>query len=136
MPNLSALQHAGRIGLAAFFMLAGLNKVLSPADTQAIIASAGLVPVLPIYLGTIAFELGAGLTLALGRRWAAFSAILLALFCLATNLLFHRFWQIDGPMAQAELSMFFKNVAIAAALIYVAATERVRHRQTPHAQHC
>jgi putative oxidoreductase len=117
------MRTLGRCGLAAFFILAGINKILFPAETKALIDASLLAPLPFVYAATLTFEVTAGLTLALGGRRAAYAALVLAVFTIATNLVFHRFWEITGPMAQPELSMFFKNIAIAAALIYVAAIE-------------
>jgi putative oxidoreductase len=118
-----SLRILGRCGLAAFFILAGINKILNPAATQAMIDASLLAPFPFVYYVTLAFEIVAGLTLALGGPRASYAAIALAAFTITANLIFHRFWEITGPMAQPELSMFFKNIAIAAALIYVAAVE-------------
>jgi putative oxidoreductase len=117
------LRTLGRCCLAAFFILAGVNKILNPAETQAMIDASLLAPLPLVYYATFAFEIAVGHTLAFGGPRASYAAIALAAFTVATNLLFHRFWEITGPMAQPELSMFFKNIAIAAALIYVAAVE-------------
>jgi putative oxidoreductase len=119
----NTLRIAGRLGVAAFFILAGINKVLNPAQTQAMIDASILAPLALIYYATFVFEIAAGLTLALDGPRAAYAAVALALFTVATNLVFHRFWEITGPMAQPELSMFFKNIAIAFALLYIAAVE-------------
>jgi putative oxidoreductase len=120
----------GRYGLAAFFILAGINKVLNPAQTQAMIGTSLLAPIPLIYYATFVFEIAAGLALALGGTRAAYAAVALALFTIVTNLVFHRFWEVTGPMAQPELSMFFKNIAIAFGLIYLAAVERSTRGKT------
>lgn len=52
------------------------------------------------------------------------------MFTLATNAVFYRFWEFSEPIASLEVSLFFKNVAIAGALIFVAATEDERARTT------
>ena len=131
----SIAQHGGRIILAGFFILAGLNKILSPAGTQAMIEAAGLAPVGAVYLATIALELGAGLALALGGRWSVPAGFGLAVFCIATNIVFHQFWAADGAEAQVKLSLFFKNVAIAGALCYVAGAEWTRGQSRPDERH-
>jgi putative oxidoreductase len=115
--------HIGRAGLALFFILAGINKILAPDVTMALIVKGGLSPVWPVYIATIAFELVAGAALLAGGRWAAVSGVALAVFCVLTNLVFHRFWGMTGDVAMLELSLFFKNLAIAFGLLYVAAQE-------------
>jgi putative oxidoreductase len=110
--------HAGRTLLAVLFVLAGINKLMDPAGAAAMIAGAGLPLPSVAAIATGVFELGAGLVLLAGRRGAAWAALALALFTLATNL-FHPFWALSGEAAAMQLSMFFKNVAIAGGLFFV-----------------
>ncbi|WP_435416848.1 DoxX family protein [Parerythrobacter aurantius] len=117
------LTHLGRLLLASLFLLAGLNKILNPGETAAFMAEAGLRPAEVLLPLTILLEVGAGVLLALGRKGAAHAAGVLAVFTLATNVVFHQFWQFDGEFAQLQLSLFFKNVAIAGALLMIASLE-------------
>lgn len=112
--------HAGRAGLASLFILGGINKIASFEATAASMEAVGLVPTTLLLPATIAFELGLGLILALGLRSAWVAGLMLAVFTLATNVFFHRFWELEGELAQLELSLFFKNVAIAGALVFAA----------------
>lgn len=123
----SGLRALGRAGLAALFLLAGLNKIRNPADTIGMMAGAGLEPanlLLPLIIG---FELGAGAMLLLGWRFVAQAALALAVYTLATNAFFHAFWMLEGEVRALQLSLFFKNVAVAGALVFVAGT-RLRER--------
>ncbi|MEL6921898.1 MAG: hypothetical protein AAFO77_12930, partial [Pseudomonadota bacterium] len=54
----------------------------------------------------------------------------LAAFTIATNLVFHDFWNMTGDIAAMELSLFFKNVSIAGALLLVAGS-KLRDRFSP-----
>ncbi len=112
--------HAGRAGLASLFILGGINKIANFGATAASMEAVGLVPTAVLLPATIALELGLGLVLALGLRWAWVAGLTLAVFTLATNVFFHRFWALEGELAQLELSLFFKNVAIAGALVFAA----------------
>jgi putative oxidoreductase len=120
-------QVIGRIGLASLFMLAALNKLLNYGATQAQMAGVGLEPSAILLPLTIALEGVGGLLVASGLRWGSYAGVVLAVFTLATNVLFHRFWELDGTVAQLQLSLFFKNVAIAGALLYVAAQVAGKH---------
>ena len=113
----------GRTGLASLFLLGALNKSLTYTETSARMTEVGLVPVSILLPATIALELIGGAALIYGRKAAVFAAVSLCLFTLATNVWFHRFWALDGLYAELELSLFFKNVAIAGALIYAGAVE-------------
>ena len=106
---------AGRVLLAAIFVMSGLGKVAAPAATLAYMKAAGL-PFAPIGLaGSALVELGGGLALILGYRTRA-AATVLALFALVTALIFH-----SALADQNQLIHFFKNVAMAGGLLQVAA---------------
>ncbi|RQW43820.1 DoxX family protein [Novosphingobium sp. LASN5T] len=106
---------AGRILLAAIFVLSGLSKVAAPAGTIGYIASAGLpLPQVGLAIAVIV-ELGGGLALVAGFR-TRFIAAVLALFSLATALAFH-----NHLADQNQFIHFFKNVAMAGGLLQVVA---------------
>lgn len=111
---------AGRILLASLFILGGLNKMMNYADTIAMMRAAGLEPASMLLPPTIALELVGGLLVATGRRFAIPATLALALFTIATNVAFHRFWLMDGAESALQLSLFFKNVSIAGGLLFVA----------------
>jgi putative oxidoreductase len=121
----------GRVLLASLFILGGINKIVNYALTLAMMQKAGLEPATLLLPPTILLELGGGLLVAFGRKGAAPAALLLGLFTLVTNVIFHDFWNMSGEIAALQLSLFFKNVAIAGALFYVAA--RLDHRAAHHA---
>lgn len=115
LPQLSVA--TGRVVTGLFFVLAGLNKLTSYGETVAQMEGAGLSGMLlPFVIG---LELGGGLILLVGKGNRAFiaSCCALAVFTLATNAYFHRFWELEDPMRNLELSLFFKNLVIAAALV-------------------
>ncbi|MEO1241964.1 MAG: DoxX family protein [Pseudomonadota bacterium] len=115
----------GRALVASLFFLGGVNKVFSYSETLLDMNAAGLEPSALLLPLTIIFEVGGGLAVMCGGRPAIAAAPLLAAFTLATNVFFHQFWAFDGPMAQIELSLFFKNVSIAGALLYIAAASKM-----------
>lgn len=108
--------------LASLFILGGINKMIAFSATALRMESVGLAPVAILLPITIALEIGGGLLLASGSRFASFAGFALAFFTLATNLFFHRFWSVDAALAPLELSLFFKNVAIVGGLMFVSAT--------------
>ena len=106
---------AGRVLLAAIFVMSGLGKVAAPAATLAYMKAAGL-PFAPVGLaGASLIELGGGLALILGYR-TRLAATILAVFALITALIFH-----SALADQNQLIHFFKNVAMAGGLLQVAA---------------
>ena len=103
----------GRALLALLFMLAGIAKIAGPQpflDHMAAHHIPGML--LPL---VIALELGAGGALLVGWQ-LPWSAGTLALFCLATALVFH----LDLA-DKAERTLFIKDLALAGALMVIAA---------------
>jgi putative oxidoreductase len=116
------LRGVGRMMLGSLFLLAGINKVLNYNATLVMMDGAGVQPAALLLPPTIALELGAGGLIVLDNRYSFPSALALAAYTLATNVFFHRFWSFEGDLAQLQLSLFFKNVAIIGALLYLAAS--------------
>jgi putative oxidoreductase len=112
------LSLAGRILLAAIFILSGLGKIGSWEGTAGHMASQGM-PLVPIFLaGAIALELVGGLSLALGL-YARLGAALLVVFLVPATLIFHSFWTYSGGEVQPQMIMFMKNLSILGGLIFV-----------------
>lgn len=109
------LALAGRVLMAAIFVLAGANKAFDPAGTTGYIASVGLPLPQVAYAGAVAVELLGGIALLVGFRTRTV-ALALAAFTLVTAAVFHN--QLGD---QTQFVMFFKNLAMAGGLLYVAA---------------
>ncbi len=120
------LAATGRVVTGLFFVLAGVNKLTQYGETLSLMDGAGLPTPQLLLPVVIALEIGGGATVMAGRgRKAVLAAALaLAAFTVATNLAFHRFWELDGMMHRLELSLFFKNLVVAAALLMVAGATR------------
>ena len=102
---------AGRVLIAAIFVVSGFGKIGAYQGTQAFMAAMG-VPgaLLPL---VIAFEIVAGLAVAVGYRARA-AAFLLAGFSLVTAMLFH------GDLGdQMQSILFWKNMAIAGGFLFI-----------------
>lgn len=113
--NTALLSAAGRILLAAIFIISGLGKLAAPAGTIGYIASAGL-PFATLAFGiAVAVELGGGLLLVLGvkTRWVA---AILAVFSIVTGLAFH-----NAIGDQNQFIHLMKNLAMAGGLLQVVA---------------
>jgi len=113
--NASYIATAGRILIAAIFLLSGFSKAADPASALGYINSVGLpLPNLAL-AGAIAIELIGGLALVLGYR-TRLVATVLALFSLLTAFTFH------ADLAdQNQFIHFFKNIAMAGGLLQVVA---------------
>ncbi|MBN6151852.1 DoxX family protein [Xanthomonas sp. AmX2] len=110
-----ALALAGRLAMAAIFLISGVGKLAAPAATIGYIASAGLPAPQAAFGIAVLVEIGGGVALVLGyrSRWVAAA---LALFCVATACGFHaRFSD------QNQFIHFFKNLAMAGGFLQIAA---------------
>ena len=106
---------AGRMGLAAIFLISGFGKLMSPEMTQSYIAAAGLPMPQVGYWLAVAIELLGGAALVLGLSTRAV-AIGLAVFTMVAAFGFHANFADQGQMIQ-----FLKNVAISGGLLQVVA---------------
>jgi putative oxidoreductase len=111
----NAIPLVGRVLLAAIFVLSGFGKLFAPEATQGYIAAAGLPFPQLAFLGAVALEIGGGLLLVVGYK-TRLAALVLAVFSLATALLFHN---VAGD--QNQFIHLLKNVAIAGGLLQVVA---------------
>jgi len=102
-----------RILMALIFILSGLSK-LGAADAVRGYMEAMGVPGALLW-PTIAFEIGAGVLVALGYHTRVI-ALLLAGFCLVTAVIFHRQFA-----DQVQMIMFLKNIAMAGGFLLLAA---------------
>lgn len=104
----------GRILLAAIFLVSGIHKLITPTDTQAYIAAAGL-PAVPAFWASAAVEVigGAFLIFGIGTRIVA---LVLAAFTILAAAYFHANWADAN-----QFNHFMKNLAIAGGLLEVMA---------------
>lgn len=104
----------GRVLLSLIFLHEGLSLAADLSVAMASFAKLGLPA--PVTLAVIALQLGAALSIAAGL-FARLGAIALALFCLATALLFH-----TNLSNQNELLHFEKDLAIAGGMFVLASS--------------
>lgn len=110
----------GRLLIASLFILGALNKIMNYGSVLESMNTVGL-PVVDILLPlTIILELFGGLFVLIGKKYHVEAAIVLAVFTLLTNLVFHNFWAMSEPVRSTELSLFFKNIVVIGALLYIA----------------
>ena len=104
---------AGRILIAALFLMAGIGKLGSGyASTQAYMDAMGVPGVLlPL---VIALEMGAAI-LVIAGLWTRAAALALAAFSIVSAVLFH--WDFSDQMQQV---MLLKNFAIAGGFLLLA----------------
>ncbi len=111
---------AGRLLLAAYFLLPAVMKITDFQGTSDYMAAHGMV-LIPMFLVlTIALQIGGALCLAVGYR-VRLAAFLLAGLVLVISCVMHDFWNItDALQQQHETQNFMKNMAIMAGLMVMA----------------
>ncbi len=110
----------GRILIAALFVPAGFAKIGGFAGTAGYIASVGLpLPQVGAAIAVIV-ELGLGLLLLAGwrTRWVS---LVLAAFTVVAAVFFHNYWAAPAEQVMMQQINFFKNLAIAGGLLFIAA---------------
>lgn len=101
--------------MANLFLMSGLSKIAAPGPMLGYIGASGVpAPALALAVA-ILIEVGGGLLLLLGYRTRPV-AITLALFALATAVIFH-----SNFADQNQMIHFLKNIAIFGGLVSVAA---------------
>lgn len=103
---------AGRVLIAAIFILSGWSKIAGYAGTQAYMQSMGVPGTLLPFV--IALELGGGIAIVLGLL-TRLAALGLAVFSIAAALIFH------GAADQVQQIMFMKNLAMAGGFLFLVA---------------
>lgn len=103
---------AGRLLLSLLFLHEGLTLATHFGGAAKAMAALGVS--LPLFVATVALQLGAGLSVGLGLL-TRLGAIGLGLFCLATATLFH-----TNFANQNELLHFEKDLAIAGGMFVLA----------------
>src|SRR5258708_4255559 len=106
---------AGRLLIAALYLISGLGKIAAPAMMQSVIASAGLPFPLLALLVAIVIEVGGGILLILGYR-SRLVASVMAVYTVAAALSFHHDFDDQNAMAH-----FLKNISITGGLLQIAA---------------
>ena len=113
----------GRVALASLFVLGGINKLINYGATLDAMSRVGLPAVEWLLPMVIFLELIGGAVVAAGTRYSTIAALALAAFAIATNFVFHDFWNMPEERAATELSLFFKNLSIAGGLMFLAGTQ-------------
>src|SRR5215217_5358682 len=114
----AAVALVGRILLAAIFIKSGFGKIAGFEGTVGYIASKGLpLPQIGAILA-IVVELGGGILLAVGfkARWAALA---IAIFTLASGIIFHNYWAVEASQRMAQDINFWKNIAMTGGMLMV-----------------
>ena len=116
---------AGRWLLSLIFLLSAVQTLRDFHSSAADLAEKH-VPIAGVILGVaVTVELLGAISLITGLRYR-WGALLLLLFLIPVTLIYHAFWQYDGPRRGAQKVHFLKNLAIAGGLLLtLAGTKKV-----------
>jgi putative oxidoreductase len=112
--HIKYLPALGRLMIGAPFLMSGLGKIASYQGTVSYIESVGLPFATLGWLIAVIVEAGGGVLLLTGYRTRAV-AFFLALFAVATAILFHRNFADQNQMIH-----FLKNIMLAGGLLQIA----------------
>ena len=111
---------AGRVLLAAMFVIAGFGKIANFAGTVGYMQSQGVPAASALAVLAILAEVGGGIALIVGFQ-TRLAALGLAIFTLIASLIFHPFWSLPAAEQMVPQLLFMKNVSIIGGLLVVAA---------------
>jgi putative oxidoreductase len=107
----------GRIIVAAFFLMSGINHITKAEMMAGYVKSQGIPAPKLAVLGTGVLLLLGGLSILLGFH-PGIGALLLIIFLAGVSVQMHAFWRVSDPMAkQNEMIHFMKNVAMIGLLL-------------------
>ena len=118
--NNALIPLVGRILLASLFLFAGYGKLMATAGTAGYFGKLGLpMPEVLVWV-VIAVEVLGGLLILIGwqTRWVAWG---MAIFTVATAVIGHKFWGLEGAQMNNQLTQFLKNLCIAGGFLLLAA---------------
>lgn len=115
----------GRILLGLYFLLPGLMKLASPAQTIAYMENHAILFAPPLMWFSAIVNIVGGLLLISGRhvRLVAYGFVI---YILLVNFLLHDFWNMGEDLVQHETQNFFKNLGILAGLLVLAGVSETR----------
>src|SRR6202035_1877868 len=107
----------GRMLFAVIFVMAGANhfnkQTIGYAASQGVPLASIAVPLSGV------MAIAGGLSILLGYR-AKLGAWLIVLFLIPVTLMMHKFWAVQDPMmAQVQMILFMKNVAMLGAALLI-----------------
>jgi putative oxidoreductase len=111
---------AGRILLAALFLISGIGKIGGFAGTAGYMASKGLPMVNVLVAISIVVEIGAALMIIAGFK-ARLGATALLLWMIPVTFIFHNFWALPDGQQMIEQINFMKNLGLMGGMLYIMA---------------
>jgi putative oxidoreductase len=112
---MDAVALLGRVLMVAIFLWAGYGKAMAPSATIGGFGHLGLPAPGLAYVVALIIEIGCGLLILVGFK-ARLSALVLAVWCIATALAAH-----NHPEVREQMINFMKNVCMAGGFLQIVA---------------
>jgi putative oxidoreductase len=128
------LEIVGKCLIAALFWWSGFDGLFNFGDVVSYVQTRPLPFPQLVAAASVALEILAPAALFVPRLevWAA---LILALYCLLTALLFHNYWAVEGADRYETEVNFFKNLTMAGGLLIVIARDLAAMRLAPPERH-
>ncbi|MDH4988713.1 DoxX family protein [Aminobacter anthyllidis] len=120
MFDISTLAFAGRLLLGGAFVFAGLRNFANTKLLTGMMTARGVPQAGVVLCGGIVLQILAGLMLIVGFH-AAYAAAALIVFLVAGTLMFHNFWDHQGPDRASRINGVVSNVALAGSFLLMIA---------------
>ncbi|MBT1156292.1 DoxX family protein [Aminobacter anthyllidis] len=120
MFDISTLAFVGRLLLGGAFVFAGLRNIANTKLLTGMMTTRGVPQAGVVLWGGIVLQIVAGLMLMVGFH-AAYAAAALIVFLVAGTLMFHNFWDHQGPDRASRINGVVSNVALAGSFLLVIA---------------
>lgn len=115
-----ALWFLGRLLLGAFYAVAGVHHFSMIAPLTQAIAARGVPAARVVLLTGSAFQVAAGVLLALGL-WTTWAALGLVVFTILASILLCNFWSLEGAPRESAIGTWKTNLALIGGLLIAAA---------------
>jgi putative oxidoreductase len=109
---------AGRLLMAALFIVAGVRKALAFGASAAYMTKNGIPMSDALLVVALIIEIGGGLLLILGWK-TRIVATALFVFVVVLTPIFHAYWTFEPAQMVAQLNNFLKNLGLMGGLLYM-----------------
>jgi putative oxidoreductase len=108
-----------RLALGGLFVLFGIRSIMAFAGSVGYFTKLGFPAPEAMVAVAIVIQILGGLALIIGwkTRWAAW---LLVAYVVIATLMAHRYWEYDAAQYVAQMTNFYKNLAIIGGLLMIA----------------
>ena len=124
--KMGVLLLIGRILFSLIFIGSGINHITKAKDMTGY-AKMKKLPAAALAVPLSGLMILAGAAFIILGVWVDLGALLIAIFCILSGVIFHNFWAADAAAKQGEMISFLKNVSIAGGALIIVAIVNKNH---------